>query len=365
MRLRWKSLHEESPKWFKAAALAVAGVAALYVGALQPLQRAREIEQQRASGLAANGSMQSYQDDAFDHLTSSRNPEIVGGFIGAIPRSVRQDKSVQLASLAQSAAPPPPASTAPDDSDRKLVRSDSLDLVVKHPAETAEQIRQLATRLGGFLVTSEVSGDPHLPSASLTIRVPAAQFEQARAEIRKLGLHVESERVEAQDVTRQYVDQQAHLRNLRAEEQQYLLILKRANTVKDTLEVSDKLSEVRGEIEQQQAEFDALSKQVETVAITVSLRAEADTQVMGLHWRPLYRLKVAARDGLDGLGDYAGTMTAVGFYLPAILLWLATILTGAAIAWRILRWAARMIFATRKASPGGPSSAAPAPKASA
>jgi len=39
---------------------------------------------------------------------------------------------------------------------------------------------------------------------------------------------------------------------------------------------------VRGEIDQQQAEFDALSKQVETVAITVSLRAEADAQVFGL-----------------------------------------------------------------------------------
>jgi hypothetical protein len=365
MQLPWKPLCDESRKWLKAAALAIASLAALYIGALQPLQKAREVAEQRATGLAASRSMQLYQKGSFDRLVSNRSSGIAGGVIGGVPEGVSRAETVQMASMLASAPPPPPASAAPDDSDRKLVRSDSLDLVVKHPSETAEQIRQIAIRLGGFLVTSEVSGDPDLPSASLTIRVPAAQFEQARAEIRKLGLHVESERVEAQDVTRQYVDQQAHLRNLRAEEQQYLLILKRATTVKDTLEVSDKLSEVRGEIEQQQAEFDALSKQVETVAITVSLRAEADTQVMGLHWRPLYRLKLAARDGLDGLGDYVGTMTAVVFYLPAILLWLATILTGAAIAWRILRWAARMIFATRKASPGGPSSAAPAPKASA
>jgi hypothetical protein len=363
MRLPCKSLCDESRKWLKAAALAIAGLAALYVGALQPLQKAREVAEQRATGLAASRSMQFYERGSFDRLASNRSSGTAGGVIGGVPGGVSEGKILPLAMVAESAPPPPPP--PPADDSRKLVRSDSLDLVVKHPSETAEQIRQIAIRLGGFLVTSEVSGDPDLPSASLTIRVPAAQFEQARAEIRKLGLHVESERVEAQDVTRQYVDQQAHLRNLRAEEQQYLLILKRATTVKDTLEVSDKLSEVRGEIEQQQAEFDALSKQVETVAITVSLRAEADTQVMGLHWRPLYRLKLAARDGLDGLGDYVGTMTAVVFYLPAILLWLATILTGAAIAWRILRWAARMIFATRKASPDGPSSAAPAPKASA
>jgi len=42
--------------------------------------------------------------------------------------------------------------------------------------------------------------------------------------------------------------------------------LKRAKTVKDTLDVSEKLNGVRGEIEQQQVEFQALSKQVETVA---------------------------------------------------------------------------------------------------
>jgi hypothetical protein len=114
--------------------------------------------------------------------------------------------------------------------------------------------------------------------------------------------------------------------------------------VKDTLEVSDKLNEVRGAIEERQAEFEALSKQVETVAINITLRAESDAQVFGLHWRPLYQLKMAAREGLDGLGDYAASMAAFVFYLPTILLWLFTILAGAAIGWRILRWAAKAFF---------------------
>jgi hypothetical protein len=112
--------------------------------------------------------------------------------------------------------------------------------------------------------------------------------------------------------------------------------------------VTDKLDEVRGAIEERQAEFEALSKQVETVAINVTLRAEADAQVFGLHWRPLYQLKIAAREGLEGLGDYAASMTTFVFYLPTIFLWLLTILAGAAIAWRILRWAARAMFGWRR-----------------
>jgi hypothetical protein len=98
--------------------------------------------------------------------------------------------------------------------------------------------------------------------------------------------------------------------------------------VKDTLEVSDKLNEVRGAIEERQAEFEALSKQVETVAINITLRAEADAQVFGLNWRPLYQVKIAAREGLGGLADYAASMTAFVFYLPTVLLWLFTILAG-------------------------------------
>lgn len=143
------------------------------------------------------------------------------------------------------------------------------------------------------------------------------------------------------------MDQSARLRNLRAQEVQYLGILKQAKTVKDTIDVSEKLDEVRGEIETQQAEFDALSKGVETVALTITLRAEAEAQVFGLHWRPLYQLKRAARQGIDSIGDYALAMTSLLFYLPSILLWLATILLGAAVGWRVLRWAAKAFFASR------------------
>ena len=219
---------------------------------------------------------------------------------------------------------------------------------MKSPAQETESIRVLAERLGGYLVSSQISGSQDLPTAAITIRVPAARFEDARAEIKKLAARVETEKTEASDVTRDYVDQDARLRNLRATEAQYLSILKRATTVKDTLAVSEKLNEVRGEIEQQQAEFDTLSKQIETVAINIALRAQADTRVFGLHWRPWYQVKLAARDGLDGLGDYAATMTAIIMYLPAILLWMATILVAAVIAWRLLRWVARVFFAFPK-----------------
>ena len=238
-------------------------------------------------------------------------------------------------------------SVSGSEQDRQMIRTASMDLLVKSPRETSEKIRLLAEQAGGFLVSSEAYGGENASSASLTIRIPVGRFEQVRGQISNLGLRVESEKLEAQDVTKQYVDLAARLHNFRAQEVQYLGILKQAKTVKDTVEVSDKLNEVRAQIEQQQAEFDALSKQVETVALTISLHAEVEAQVFGLHWRPLYQLKQAARDGIDGIGDYSAAMASFVFYIPAILLWLATVLIGIAVGWRILRWVWRALFAPR------------------
>jgi hypothetical protein len=307
------------------------------------MQNARRVEEQKVTGLGWDPQSMWRQQSLLGRLTSRRamNESLSAQDSAPATAGIAGDY-VQTASLAAPVAVPAPV--AGDSSDRKLVRNASLDLVVKRPAESAEQVRALAQRIGGYLENSQVSGDQDAPNASLTVRVPAARFEEARAEIRKLGLRIESEKVDAQDVTRQYVDQDARLRNLRAEEEQLLGILKRASTVSDTLEVSEKLNDLRGQIEQQQSEFEALSKQIETVAITVSLRAEADAQVLGLHWRPLYRLKIAAREGLDSLGDYLATMASLAFSLPTILLWLATILMGAALGWRILRWCVRVLF---------------------
>jgi hypothetical protein len=234
------------------------------------------------------------------------------------------------------------AVAVPDE--RKTIRTASLDVLAKSPRDISEQLRRIAERVGGFVEKSEIYGEEASSSASLVIRVPADKFEEVRAEIHRLGVRVQSENIQAQDVSKQYVDQEARLRNLRAQEIQYLGILKSSRTVKDTLEVTEKLDGVRGEIEQQQAEFNALSKQVETIALSISLRAEADAQVFGLNWRPLYQLKLSARQGLESVGEYAATMASFLFYLPSVLLWLATILIGAALGWRVLRWAGKALF---------------------
>src|SRR5271168_1507848 len=98
----------------------------------------------------------------------------------ALPAPAGQRELKAFAPLSASAVSEPVAAKAGVDSsmDRKMVRNSSVDLVVRKPAEAAEKIRELAEGLGGFLVSSQVSGGPNASGAALMIRVPAARFEE-------------------------------------------------------------------------------------------------------------------------------------------------------------------------------------------
>lgn len=279
--------------------------------------------------------------DKFEPASQAAHQEPLAQFYEAAPRDANPLAATlprEVVKARAGAAPASPAALA--EVERKVIRTSSIGMIVQHPAEVADRITALAEGLGGYMVSAD-GGGQDATSGTLTIRVPAARFEEARAEIRKLGLRVESEKIDAQDVSRQYVDQDASIRNLRAEEAGYLAIMKQATTVKDMLAVTEQLSEVRGQIERQQAEFNALSRQIETVALTISLRTEAEEKVFGLNWRPGYQLKLALRAGLESLATYATTMISILFYLPAVVLWVATILIGTILGWKMVRWAGR------------------------
>jgi len=78
------------------------------------------------------------------------------------------------------------------------------------------------------------------------------------------------------------------------------------------------------------------------------LHSEAEANVLGVRFRPSYELKLAVMLGLEGLANYATSMFSLFFYLPAILLWLVTILAGAALGWKTLKLVVRAVFGAKK-----------------
>lgn len=239
------------------------------------------------------------------------------------------------AAVAAELAPPPPQS--PANVDRKLIRNGALDLLVNDVGEAVAKIGSIVTGSGGYVEKSnQTYSGGHM--ATLTVRVPAAKLDPVIADLKKLATAVDRENVEVRDVTREYIDLDAHLRNAQAEEAAYLQILKRATTIKDTLDVTEKLSDVRGRIEEMQGEMKWLTSQIEMSSLEITLRSEADTTVLGIHWRPIRQAKIAVSDMLSGLADWADSVVAFFIYLPLILLWIFSILVLLVIAWRLLRF---------------------------
>jgi uncharacterized protein DUF4349 len=225
---------------------------------------------------------------------------------------------------------------------RKIVRNGSLELLVADVGQTASKIRAIVDDMGGFVEKSaQTNTGGH--TAVITARVPAGSLDRLMAEVKKLALTIDRENVEARDVTRDYVDLDARLRNAHAEEAQYLQILKRATTVKDTLEGAEKLSSVRGRIEQLQGEMKYLTTQIDMSSLEISLRGEAGATVLGIHWRPLRQAKVALGDMISGLADWADSVIAFFINLPLIVVWLVSVLALVVIAIRVLRFCWRKL----------------------
>jgi len=155
---------------------------------------------------------------------------------------------------------------------RKVVQTASLRLQVQEVGGAFEEVGRIATAAGGLVASSSVSyqGDDQI--AAVTIRVPATAYQSVLSELRALAKKVDGEDSKANDLTEQYTDLQSRLRNLEATEAQLLQLLGRAQTVTDIITVQDRLTAIRGEIEQVKGRILLIDRLSDLATITVHLR---------------------------------------------------------------------------------------------
>jgi len=221
-----------------------------------------------------------------------------------------------------------------DDSeeDTLVIKTGSLTLDVKSAPDTMASLTAMADAYGGFVQDSNswVQSDETI-AGSVTLRVEVEHFEQALEDIKALATVVQSESISGQDVTADYVDMQAELTNLQAEEQQYLEILERAYTVEDLLSVSDYLSRVRGDIEWIQGQLNYLENRTSFSTISIYVYEEASILAPTSDWQPFVLIKqsfnqlVVIVQGLIGLGIWF------------VIVWVP-ILVGIYVVYRAGKW---------------------------
>ncbi|MEA3327814.1 MAG: DUF4349 domain-containing protein [Chloroflexota bacterium] len=186
--------------------------------------------------------------------------------------------------------------------ERMVIYNADLQIAVENPETAMETIIRMAEQSGGFVVNSNLSRtyreSGSLPRAYLTIRVPAGQMDSIMTEIKALvpdpSEDVIYEYVSGQDVTAEYTDLEARLRNLEAAEEALVALMDRAEDTEDVLNVFDELTYYRGEIEIVKGRMKYLSESVSLSAITVEIIAKESLQPIEIiGWEPKGTVKRA------------------------------------------------------------------------
>ncbi|MBL7184355.1 MAG: DUF4349 domain-containing protein [Anaerolineae bacterium] len=159
--------------------------------------------------------------------------------------------------------------------ERMIIWTGDVSLIVKDAGESLEKVEAIAKDLGGYVVNSSSWYQDEQLRARLTIRVPAGDFDTAMARLKHLAIRVENRNISTQDVTEEYTDLDARLRNLEATETELLELLtevrERTSKAEDVLAVHREVSNIRGQIEQVKGRMQYLEKMTAMATINVEL----------------------------------------------------------------------------------------------
>lgn len=203
--------------------------------------------------------------------------------------------------------------------EQRIVKTGEITLEVANVAETLGRVRAIVAELNGYVGGSQAGTLDD--RATLTVRIPAPAFDTALARLHELDAEVIAEATREQDVTRQVVDLAARIDNLKASELSYRELVARAQRIEDILAVQARLDAVRGEIEQLQAQLDALEGQAALSTLTITLVPRSEPIVeQAAEWNPGAQLDraLAALVGI-GQGILDGLIWFAVLWLPVLL----------------------------------------------
>jgi len=179
--------------------------------------------------------------------------------------------------------------------ERLVVKRAEMRVSVADPAEAMRTVVQWAESMQGYVVNSNqwnsTSDGQTYINASVMVRVPAERLDEMMQKVRDLAADpktgVLSETVTGEDVTAEYVDSQARLRNLKAAEAQLVELLDQAPDLEYTLDIFKELTEIRSQIEVLEGRIKYLEESAALSALSVEFVAEASLQPLQIGpWKP-------------------------------------------------------------------------------
>ncbi|MCI0455940.1 MAG: DUF4349 domain-containing protein [Gemmataceae bacterium] len=248
--------------------------------------------------------------------------------------------------------------------ERKIIYTAQIRLITEEFPKARDQLLQLVEDHKGYVIHSEDRGAPGAPRyGEWKIRVPVAQFKTFREAVVKLG-ELQSSNLDSQDVTEEFYDLQARIKNREAREealrQMYKDWSKKAEKPADLMPIKTELDQIRLEIEREQGRLKLLTRLTEMTTVTVIIYERGayvppETATLGT------KASRTFSDSLGALGDLGqGLLLA----LIALTPWLPVIVLIVAPIWilaRRARQAAASVPTAKVVEPSRPAAPPPQP----
>jgi hypothetical protein len=230
-----------------------------------------------------------------------------------------------------SPSPPQPANATDPVSDgwgRRIIRHATLDVELADVEQGVSRLTSVVESVGGFISSTDSQVDQKgTARATITAYVPPAQFAKVLGGLDGVG-RVTRRQIGGQDVSEEFVDLEARVRNLERHEAQLLSFMGKAQKVQDLLSLENELARVRGEIERTAGRLRFLKARTDLATIQVALvRAPLVAPPDGLFPRFVEQVKQAFAEGWSTAFSLALAAAVLAaqlspLALPALLVWM-------------------------------------------
>ena len=166
----------------------------------------------------------------------------------------------------QSARPQTKEKEAPEPENipvmKKIIKDGSLQMEVDNLEKAKIGIDSTLRQFGAYYENEAYESDDYQSAYRLKIRVPADNFEKLINAASEKGGEVKSKNISARDVTEEFYDIKTRLENNESYLLQYRNLLKRANSIKDVLEVQEKIRVLEEEMDSKKGRLKFISDRV-------------------------------------------------------------------------------------------------------
>lgn len=171
------------------------------------------------------------------------------------------------------------ALTVAQTGNRMVIKNGEIRLLVEDTDNAIDRALQVVGDVRGYIISSrswyQTGPDgKNYKYATVTIGVPADQFEAALRRFRATALRVLDENASGQDVSDEYVDLQSQLGNLEATRDRIRSFLDEAKTVEESLRINSELSKIEAEVEKVKGRMNYLSNRSAFSTITVTFEPD-------------------------------------------------------------------------------------------